>query len=168
MAFLEANPGVALPSSSESSAEAPADIETPLSTEEGDEEEEVNYDEEEAEQEADDDNDDDEEEEEEEEEEATPTESETESETTPADADAAAPVCPEGETPLILYLDSGSSGEYESCAAASNGTAAYYFVARAGDAEARTFALPEVRGGGGLGCVLGGGSWHASVVCGGW
>ena len=35
--------------------------------------------------------------------------------------------------------------QYESCTAETNGTAAFYFVAKAGEAEARTFALPEVR-----------------------
>ena len=34
--------------------------------------------------------------------------------------------------------------QYESCMAETNGTAAFYFMAKAGEAEARTFALPEV------------------------
>lgn len=77
------------------------------------------------------------------------TDAKDETPTTPTEPapvpEAAAPVCPEGETPLILYLDSGSTGEYEACTAETNGTASYYFVGKAGDSEARTFALPEVR-----------------------
>ncbi len=143
MAFLENNPGVALPSSAapapvspdtapttsphDANATEPTDTPTPP--------EEATASEPQPESDS-----------------ATPTDPAAAPEapaepTTPTpetDAPAAAPACPEGETPLILYLDSGSTGEYESCAAATNGTAAYYFVARAGESEARTFALPEV------------------------
>lgn len=112
MAFLESNPGVALPSSSSSSAVPPA----PPSVIEG----------------------------------AEPSDPTTTDETAATEETATEPpsssssVCPAGQTPLVLYLDSGSTGEYEACTAATNGSAAFYFVARAGDSEAQTFALPQV------------------------
>ena len=50
-------------------------------------------------------------------------------------------VCPEGLAPLILYLDSGSTGANEDCREA-DGKAAFYFTALAGGKSARTLTLP--------------------------
>jgi len=51
------------------------------------------------------------------------------------------PVCPQGQAPLILYLDSGSTGGNKECRQA-DGQAAFYFTAFAGDKGARTLTLP--------------------------
>jgi len=52
-------------------------------------------------------------------------------------------VCPEGQAPLILYLDSGSTGANEECMTQQeDGQAAFYFTALSGGKSARTLTLP--------------------------
>ena len=52
-------------------------------------------------------------------------------------------VCPEGQVPLILYLDSGSTGVNEECMTQQeDGQAAFYFTALSGGKSARTLTLP--------------------------
>lgn len=55
--------------------------------------------------------------------------------------DSSKPVCFQGQAPLIIYLDSGSTGANEECRQA-DGKAAFYFTALAGGKSARTLTLP--------------------------
>ena len=49
-------------------------------------------------------------------------------------------ICPVGQAPLILYLDSGSTDTNEECRQA-DGQAAFYFTALAGGKSARILTL---------------------------
>jgi hypothetical protein len=53
--------------------------------------------------------------------------------------------CPEGEAPLVLYLDSGSLGEHEACQTDDTGSQdGFYFRATSGKHVARTLPLPHM------------------------